>query len=219
MSFPVFLPGHTLRLLTLCLLLVPATPLRAASVSYYLDLANALPHGGPHLQVTISDSASVAGDIDFRVELLSAGFPPAAGNFGMDRFLFNHDRSVALSSANITGLNPGWRIRESRNAGGGFDRYDIQLKGNGNSRTRLLTFSISGVEGDAPGSYALAASAPHHGAADFFAAHVGGFDSRFYGTSSSWVAGSAAVPLPAAVWMFASGLLGLMALARRRSQR
>lgn len=211
-------PGRALRLLTLSLLMTLAVPAPAASVSYFLDLANELPDGRNYLQVTISDSATVAGDIDFRVALLPDAFPPAAGNFGLDRFLFNHDGSLSVSSANISGLDPAWRIGEARNAGGGYDRYAFQLKGKGNSRTSLLTFSISGVEGDSPASYATAARNLHHGATEFFAAHVGGFDARAYGASSTWSAGSTAVPIPAAVWMFASGLLGLMTLARRRNQ-
>jgi hypothetical protein len=216
-SFLKSKPTGPVRLLSLAALLVLALPARAATLSYFLDLANALP-GGPHfLQVTISDSTTVAGDIDFRVELLPDAFPPAGGNFGMDRFLFNHAAKLSLSAANITGLNTGWRVAENRSAGGGFDRYAFQLMGNGSHRTSLLTFSITGVEGDSPESYATAAQGLHNSATQFFAAHVGGFDNQPYGVTSTWLAGSAPVPLPAAVWAFASGLLGIMTLGRRRS--
>ena len=34
----------------------------------------------------------------------------------------------------------------------------------------------------------------------------------------SWVGDIAAVPVPAAVWLFGSGLIGLLAIGRRRRQ-
>jgi len=46
----------------------------------------------------------------------------------------------------------------------------------------------------------------------FFAAHVAGFDAS--GTTSGFFA--TVVPAPAAVWLFGSGLLGLIGAARRR---
>lgn len=212
-----FLNSAPARLLSLAALLVLVLPARAATVSYFLDLANELPAGANYLRVTITDSTTVPGDIDFRVALLPDGFPPPGGNFGIDRFLFNHASGVSVSSSNVTGLNDGWRVVENSNAGGAFDRYALQLKGSGSSRTGLLAFSITGVDGDSPASYATPAYGLHNGATAYFAAHIGGFDNHPYGASSTWVAGSAPVPVPAAVWLFASGLLGMLALARRHN--
>ena len=67
-----------------------ASPVQAASVSYYLDQSNDLPDGINYAQVTISDGAG--GDIDFSVEVLTSAFSvtdPVAQNFGMQNFSFN----------------------------------------------------------------------------------------------------------------------------------
>ena len=62
-----FLNSASVRLLSLAALLVLLLPARAATVSYFLDLANELPDGENYLRVTISDSTTVPGDIDFQV--------------------------------------------------------------------------------------------------------------------------------------------------------
>ena len=44
----------------------------AATISYYLDQSNALLDGVSYAQVTISDSTTTIGDIDFSVEVLAS---------------------------------------------------------------------------------------------------------------------------------------------------
>ncbi len=191
-------------------------PALATTVSYYLDQSNVLANGTNYLQVTISDSTTTAGDIDFTVDVLTANFPSPGTNFGMETFAFNFDNSLTVGATNIINVDPSsWGITEDQNAGGGFGRFEFQLSGTGSTRTELLTFTISGVAGDTPSSYALG-STLNPQAVEFFAAHVADFDDG-YGNTSGKFAGSTAVPVPAALWLFGSGLICLARLARRNS--
>jgi hypothetical protein len=188
---------------------------QAASVSYFLDKSNDLPDGINYLQVTISDGAM--DNIDFVVDVLTANFTSPGGNFGMDKFFFNYDNNLTVSASNIMNVDPNtWDILEDKNAGGGFGKFEFQLKGAGN-RTSQLTFSINDVAGDTPSTYAMGADflGNGNGSTEFFAAHVGDFDGQ-YGVTSAQFAGSTLVPVPAAVWLFGSGLIGLVGVARRK---
>lgn len=187
----------------------------AASISYYLDQSNDLPDGINYAQVTISDSADTNGDIEFTVEVLSDAFTISDKNFGIQSFSFNYDDSLSLGDTNIVDLSESaWKIAMNRNAGGGFGKYDIQLSGTGHSRTETLTFSISGVVGDSIYSYAIGSSLKPD-ANEYFSTHIAGFDKVFDKTSAKF-AGSTVVPIPASVWLFGAGLIGLISIARRR---
>ena len=199
-------------------LVFSATQASAATISYYLDESNALLDGVNYAQVTISDSTTVMGDIDFSVEVLSSAFAVSGSNFGMQNFSFNYDTSLTVGVSNIIDVDPtSWGITQNANAGGGFGKFEFQLSGGGGSRTELLSFSITGVTGDTIGSYAMG-SGLKPAAIEFFAAHIGGFDTT-NGVTSAQFAGSTpvpAVPVPAAVWLFGSGLIGLAGVARRK---
>ena len=102
---------------------------QASTVSYYLDQNNAGLPAENYVQVTITENGC---DIDFTVEVLTDAFPGQGSNFGMDKFYFNFD-SVSVSENNIVINNPtSWDINENKNAGGGFGKYDFELKGAGN---------------------------------------------------------------------------------------
>lgn len=188
----------------------------AASISYYLDQSNVLPDGVNYAQVTISDSMTVAGDIDFSVEVISSAFPVQGANFGMQAFSFNYDTALTVNDTNITGIDPAsWTVSENANAGGGFGKFEFQLSGDGATRTEILSFSITGVDGDTVNDYAIGSTLiPSSG--EFFAAHIAGFFDAATGETSAQFAGSSPVPVPAAVWLFGSGLLGLVGVARRK---
>lgn len=193
------------------------TQLNAATISYYLDQSNALPDGINYAQVTISDSVTNTGDIDFSVEVLTSAFTVSGSNFGMQNFSFNYDPSLSIDASNIIGIDPvTWSVKEGANAGGGFGKFGFQLSGNGNTRTELLSFSITGVTGDTIDSYAMG-STLKPAATEFFAAHIAGFDGEYCVTSAQFAGSISAVPVPAAVWLFGSGLIGLAGLARRKA--
>lgn len=188
---------------------------QAASITYVLDRSNDLPDGVDYLSVTIADSVTQAGAIDFSVDVITASLPEPGPNFGIQSFYFNADDGIAVTASNIVNIDPvAWSVGENRNAGGGFGKFDFLLKGNGNSRTDSLTFTIDGVDGDTIASYAFGSSlVPDSG--QFFAAHVAGFSSDPYGVTSAKFAGltSTVIPLPAAFWLFLSAL-GLLIRVR-----
>jgi len=191
---------------------------QAASVSYNLNQTNIGLAELDYLTVTISDSTTTAGDIDFNVTVNAANYPGSLNNFGMDNFYFNYDNSLTVNAGNILDIDPSsWSVKTDKNAGGDFGFFEFDLKGSGNSRTELLSFSISGVTGDSINSYALG----YEGGTGlaYFAAHVAGFDAGSGVTSGKFatVADPLVVPVPAAVWLFGSGLIGLVSFARKRA--
>lgn len=198
-------------------LIFAAAQADADSISFYLDQSNALLDGINYAQITISDSTTTIGDIDFRVEILSPAFSSTGSNFGMQDFSFNYDDSLSLDASNIVDVSESdWGLSWNKNAGGGFGKYNLQLSGNGNSRTELLTFSISGVTDDTIYSYAMG-SALKPGAVEFFSTHIAGFDITEGVTSAKFAGSTAVVPVPASIWLFTAGLFGLATLTRRRT--
>lgn len=183
-----------------------AAPARASMVSYFLDRNNAGLPDANYLKVTIS-GLTEADAIDFRVEVLvlDSAFPaPLGSNFGMDKFFFNFDDDTLDVGADNIDIN-GWTIKTNKNANG-FGNYDFRLQGGGKNRTSLLTFSILGIVGDTPEDYAVG-----NEFGLFFAAHVADFggspDSAFFANSP--------VPIPASIWLFSSGIAGILVIRRK----
>jgi len=205
-----------IALLAALLSFFAASQANAASISFYLDQSNDLLDGVNYAEVTISDSTSVSGDIDFEVELLALAFTVSGMNFGMQDFLFNVDDMVSLQAENIINLSQSeWKIAQNKNGGGGFGKYDFKLFGNGRSRTEMLTFSISGITGDTIYSYATGSSL-NPDADEFFSTHIAGFDLVDGVTSAKFAGSTSVVPVPASAWLLISGLLGLITVARRK---
>lgn len=196
-------------------LALAATQTNAATISYYLSQSNALLDDVNYAQVTISDSSTI-GDIDFNVEILDSAFTVSGSNFGMQNFSFNYDPTLSIDTSNIDTLLSTWSTSEGANAGGGFSKFGFQLSGKGNSRTELLNFTITGVDGDTIESYAMGSNLKP-AATEFFAAHIAGFDAT-NGVTSAQFAGSLAIPVPAAVWLFGSGLMVLAGVSRRKAR-
>ena len=153
--------------------------------------------------------------------------------------------SLAATNITGGNLPSGWDKSVNTIAGinqdgfGAFDAVVTQL-GAGGQPTRLnptLTFSID-LAGDSIGDYFAGSQAGDNGSFNF-AVHIAGFDdmnlSDPVGTclnvtidannpdcnalTSVWVANgvrTTVVPVPAAAWLFGSGLLGLAGIARRK---
>lgn len=179
------------------------TSAHAASVSYFLDQSNALANGMNYLKVTIDNNGD-PGKINFTVDALNSALTPGS-NYGTQLFAFN---GPSLSGA-VLDLPSGWSYDGSKNISE-FGAFLNVISGAGNSRQDPLTFSISGIGGDTIASYAAG-----NAGGEFFAAHVAGF-TNFGMTTSAYFAGSTPVPVPAALWLFGSGLLGLIGVARRK---
>lgn len=149
-----------------------ASPVQAASVSYFLDQSNALDDGTPYLQVTIADGLD--GAIDFTVEVLGALSGSAGPNFGIQNFGFNIAPGGFAEAANVSSLPDDWRARDFKRLDG-FGFFSVVVSGTGNARLDTLSFSITGVEGDTPFDYAILSSGNVSEGHQFFAAHVAGF--------------------------------------------
>lgn len=177
----------------------------AASTTYFMDQSNTLPDGVNYLQVTIDDEGD-PGEINFTVDAFE-NVLGAGGNFGIQRFAFN---GPDLSGATLE-LPTGWSYIGSQNISA-FGVFLNVISGTGSTRQDPLMFSIGGLGGDTIASYAAS-----NVGGEFFAAHVAGF-TEFCDITSAHFAGSATtpVPLPSAVWLLGSGLLGLMGFARRK---
>ena len=199
----------TFALVTLGFLAAGAT--NAASVSYYLDQSNtegSWPDGVNYLQVTISDSVSNPGDIEFLVTPLATLTISAGSNFGIQAFGFNSTQT--LTGANI--VDPaGWSMGSGNLDG--FGAYQIRESGTGSNRQNPLFFRITGISGDVVSDYAVAGAGGAQGTY-FFAAHVAGM-TPVAGETSAYFGGNAVVPVPAAAWLFGSAF-GLLGVLRRK---
>jgi hypothetical protein len=220
------------------LLLFAALPAHAASVSFFLDQSNKLPDGTNYLSVMLTENDT--GGVDFLVKTLAPLNEIAGSHFGIQQFGFSFadgswgeisglpDRKHGKGDPHgddfrkhktwdqISGLPDHWSVQNNKRMDG-FGKFDIRLEGRGNARTDSLSFTVDGVSLSDFGS--------------LFSAHVAGFewcaidDKRrsWCGgkdcATSAYFAGSipvSQVPVPAAAWLFGSGLLGLIGVARRR---
>jgi len=202
---------------TAAMALMLSGPANAASVSYFLDQSNRLPDGANYLKVTIDDQG-LAGAINFTLDPFDTLSDLSKCKLGIVRFGFNGDE---LDKSNITGLPDGWKLKNEKKIAG-FGRYENVLFGK--PLTSPLTFSIVGIDGDSIYNYAES----HDGGKGlFFSALVNGTckhcgEHGHRDSSSGTFGGSnlaaAQVAVPAAVWLFGSGLLGLIGVVRRKTR-
>ena len=193
------------------LILAAAAPASAASVSFFLDQSNKFPDGVNYLSVSLMDDNT--GGVRVLVKTLDPLNNIAGDRFGIQKFGFGLNPGVFGA---VTDLPDGWKVKQNKHMDG-FERFDFWLQGKGWVTTEELSFTVSGVS--------LANLDP------LFAAYVTGLEwhnigdqrpgkcrgegclinANFTGSMST-----TPVPIPAAVWLFGSGLLGLVAVARKR---
>ena len=195
---------------------------QAASVSYFLDQSNengALPDGVNYLQVTLDDEGA-PGLINFTVITLPALNSIQGSNFGIQTFGFNTvlDPNTIPDSA-LTNLPTGWggNVIPPPNTIDGFGMFDLSVSDTGSNRLTTLTFSVN-FAGDGINDYIDLSQGTAGEGNVFFAAHVAGFDAGG-GITSAFFGGSTAVPLPAAVWLFTSGLLVFFGVIRNKNNQ
>jgi hypothetical protein len=177
----------------------------AATVSYILDQTNLdplLPDGSDYVKVTISDNT--AGQVDFTVATFPGAFTPGT-NFGIQAFGFNVMDASLLAIDDFL-LPDLWsvNIAPPPNVMNGMGSFDVRISDGGQGRGDPIVFSVLGLS-----------------LADIdsnFAAHVADFVTSDPNVTSGFFGGGklAVVPVPAAVWLFGAGLLGLIGVARRK---
>lgn len=210
------------------------------------DTTGNVPSGTPYARVTIDDNGTpglINFTVSILPSILTAN---KTDNFGLQSFGFNvltPGDATSLVAADITGLDTGWSATVSfnpPNSGGtaqdGFGKFDAVVSNGGSNRLDpSLAFSINlGLDQGTTDNifdYVDASSGGH-----FFAAHIAGFndlnplgpvtgcviDSEGNATAecnlltSVYVADSTVVPVPSALWLLGSGLLGLIGVARRK---
>jgi len=209
-----------------------AGPVHAASVSYALDQSNALSDGVHWATVSID---TVGTDVQFTVTTVPQAIYSPGSNFGLQLFAFNSTQT--LKAANLL-LPSGWSLKKTDKNVSGFGTFEYVLSGTGSSRKDPLVFTITGVSGDVAASYVeLSTGKAAQGKAPF-AAHLAGFnsdgcvdekkgaaiacDSAFIGGGTLLSVGpeptsAPPVPLPPAIWLLGSALVGVLGLGRRRA--
>jgi hypothetical protein len=222
-------------------LMLASLPAHAASVSFFLDQSNTLPDGTNYLSVMLTENDT--GGVDFLVQTLDPLNNMAGSHFGIQKFGFSfadgawgeigglfdykyhkhgrHEENFGKHKTwgAINDLPDHWSVQNNKRMDG-FGKFDIRLAGTGRSRTDSLSFTVNNVSLDDFGS--------------LFSAQVAGFewcnidDKRRSGCggkdciTSAYFAGSmpvSQVPVPGALWLFGSGLAGLLGLASRRKRK
>lgn len=188
--------------LFLCLMTMAVAPSHAATVSFFLNESNRLPDGVNYLSVNLTENTT--GGVDVLAKTLDPLNDLRNCYFGIQKFAFSFDDGT---TGDVTGLPDGWKVKSDRRMNG-FGKFDTGILGKADTRTDILSFTINGVGID--------------DLKPFFAVKVAGFDNKF-GPSSAFFGGSfengsaslTTVPVPTAVWLLSSGLVGLIGLARR----
>ncbi|MHB8347923.1 MAG: hypothetical protein ACYDHM_12225 [Acidiferrobacterales bacterium] len=184
-----------------CVGLLLSGAAQAASVSYYLNQNNIGLPSNNYGVVTLTDLGG--GGVSFTVT--PENLTPGTG-FGIQKFGFNS--TLTLKSSNFN-LPSGWSSGVSGNMDGYGSFADV-ARGTGSSLQNPLTFSVNiGSIAD----YQLVSSKGY-----YYAAHIVNFTNANPAnqTSAYFASNVAPVPVPAAVWLFGSGLLGLVGVVRRK---
>jgi hypothetical protein len=189
----------TLTVLFTSGLLLPAGAAQAVVIQ--LDVANnASPTDPPWATVTINEL--VNGDIRFTVALSdSADF--SKGQASIEQFGFNVDR-IDPDNLSFTDMSDGFSVRKAGATMSRFGGFDVAIRGDMGFGLDPLSFTIVSA-GDSIASYTHALTNKGF----LFAAKLS------KDAPMAFIA-SSAVPLPAAVWLFGSGLLGIIGMARRK---
>ncbi|MGA7800051.1 MAG: VPLPA-CTERM sorting domain-containing protein [Gammaproteobacteria bacterium] len=182
----------------------------AQAETYYLNQTNltasGYSDGVPYIKVDISKPTS--SEIQFTVTPQS----PISGALLMG-FGFN-TTGTSITTSQIQAPT-GWTASGSgRDDGFGIFQFNLNADHGNNSRVSQLTFDIAGVSSAVTPLNFFANSTGAAGEQNVaFVAHVANLGNGLTG----YFGGPAPVPVPAALWLFGSGLVGLVGVARRRS--
>lgn len=182
-----------------CLMAITAIPSQAASISFYLNQSNRFPDDVNYISVTLTENET--GGVDILAKTLDT-LSGHKDHFGIQKFAFS---LTGETTGNITGLPDSWRVKENKPIKD-LGMFDVRLQGKGKARTDSLSFTVNDVD--------LSNFEP------LFAAQASGFQHKHH-SHSAYFTGSTPVtpvPIPAAVWLFGTGLMGLIGVARRRQK-
>lgn len=191
---------NILKTTLLALFVVAGTPAQAAMVSYMLDQSSTSAGTDDYVKLTLSDDTR--GQLVIQVESLVGD--SSADGYADIKSLSLNVTDEALDIRSIV-LPDAWKARR----GNKHDEFNIQLFALGNARLDSLAFTIPGLTlADVEPAFSLQ-----------LWGIVASGNTDFTGSSQVFSPVGSTVPVPAAVWLFGSGLLGLLSVARyRRSQ-
>jgi hypothetical protein len=178
---------------------LPGGPATAAVIN--LDLANnASPTDSPWATVTIDEL--VNGDIRFTVALSdSADFDK--GQVSIEQFGLNTE-GIDLDSLSFIDISAGFSVNTKGSTMTKFGRFDLSVFGEKGYGFDPVAFTIV-ANGDNIATYTSALTNKGF----LFSAKLS------KGAPMAFIA-TTAVPIPAAAWLFVSGLIGLVGIARRK---
>jgi hypothetical protein len=167
-----------------------------------IDLAtanNASPTDPPWATVTIDELLN--GDIRFIVELTtSADFDK--GQASIEKFGFNTG-GIDLDLSSFVDVTDGFSVNTRGSTMSRFGRFDISVHGDRGFGFDPVSFTIV-ASGDSIDSYTTALTNK-----GFL------FSAKLAKEAPMAFIATSAIPIPAAAWLFGSGLIGLVGIARR----
>lgn len=183
------------------------------TIDYYFDLNNAGLVGGPWGKITLTDMSVLT--VKFEVDPYENSFSGVGSNFGIQGFAFNFDNKGRdgnlLSFSNPSGWS-GEYDEDNITGYGPYDKFDLEVKGNGSNRQNPLVFFVT-----SPSDFTISIHDfnMEESTNDYlFAGHIAGFTE---GTlTSAKFAVPAPVPEPATMLLVGSGLIGLVGYGRKK---
>lgn len=195
-------------------------------IQYVLTTTNGAPFTGPFVEVTVNRTSSTSATITFD-SLHNGGFIYLMGGQGAAGVNVSGAFSLgAISGSNsLTGFTPGPFSNGGSGTEDGFGTFN-QTINDFDGWTHAADHITFGITATGSNTWLSAGSvlAPN-GSNQLAAVHLfactpsgTGCSSTSPGASGStyYAAGASVVPIPAAAWLFGSGLVGLIAIARRR---
>ena len=196
------------------------TPVVTNAAVFTLDQTNlSVLTGGPWATVTLTDTSSGGHDgVHFVVDPLESAFTSTGANFGLQTFYFNENTSFGsqLTLANFNPIGWSWNYSSpgSKNAGGGFGKFEFITSGSGSTRANPLSFDVFAPLGRSLTIENLSTALSTEGY--LFAGHIADFNG---GQSAKFATDGqppAPVPEPGTMILLGSGLMGLAGYGRRR---
>lgn len=178
---------------------------QAYATTYYLTQSNTLADGVNYAQVDVVESG---GNLDFTVTAL------APTNWKFSDFYYNLNNYTGVIS--YTGLPTGWTADTDQNVSE-FGVFSDGASGTGNSLVSVLSFTADGTTAISLADLMVNTDGW------IFASHIQCQDktsspcSAVDGQTSTFIAGPGSpVPIPGAIWLFGSALMGFINMSNRR---